>query len=76
MTQPSPAEIKYEMEHVADNRAPELVAALAVNFTLAAIALILRLVSRYVSKSRLLADDLTCIAAMVEILQHRRGDCD
>ena len=69
MPQITQAEIQYEMQHVQDNRGPQLVAALAVNFTLAAIAVLLRLGSRYISRSRLLADDCTCIAAMVRMMR-------
>ena len=48
-------------EHISDNRGPQLKAALAVNFALACVAVILRLGSRYISKSKLLADDYNII---------------
>lgn len=67
MPLPSLAEILYEKEHITDNRAPELVAALAVNFALACIAVILRLASRYISKSTLQADDHNVLAALVRV---------
>ena len=67
MPLPTPQDLLYMKEHITDDRGPQLKAALAVNFALACIAVILRLASRYISKSPLLADDYNVIVAMVRM---------
>lgn len=65
MPQPSPSEIKYEYEHLQDNRGQEMVVAYVINIALAYVAVILRLASRRLSKAALQADDYTVIFALV-----------
>lgn len=69
---PSPAEIEDMYLHIKDNRGPEVVAATAITFALATIAVILRLIARRISKAILLADDWTILAAWVRMENSRK----
>ena len=52
-----PAELEYIVEHKGDNRGPVALAAIIVVQVIAAIAVVLRLIARCVSKQTLKADD-------------------
>ena len=60
---PTSAEVEYIYAHINDNRGPEVVAGVVATFTLATIAMILRLAARRTSKLILQADDWTIAAA-------------
>ena len=61
----SPAEIKYETEHIHDNRGPDIVISSAVCIALATAAVCLRLLARRLSRAAVLADDYMMIFALV-----------
>lgn len=61
----SPTEIEYELAHIHDNRAPDLVISAAICIVLAITAVVLRLLARRLSKARILADDYMIIFALV-----------
>lgn len=61
----SPTEIEYELAHIHDNRAPDLVISAAICIVLAITAVVLRLLARRLSKVRILADDYMIIFALV-----------
>ena len=64
---PSAAEVEYMYAHANDDRGPDVIAGTTATFTLATIAVILRLIARRISKSVLRADDWTILAAWVRI---------
>ncbi|CAD6572261.1 MAG: hypothetical protein ASARMPRED_005213 [Alectoria sarmentosa] len=61
----SPAEIEYELAHVHDNRAPNIVISTAICIALAITAVLMRLLARRLSKSRILADDYMIFFALI-----------
>ena len=67
MAQLSPAEIQYEVEHIRQNRAPDIIASYVTCLSLACIAVVLRLVARRISRASLQVDDMTIVAALVRI---------
>lgn len=67
----SPTEIEYEVAHIHDNRAPDLIISAALCIALAITAVILRLLARRLSKARILADDYMIIFSLVS----RQRDC-
>ena len=67
----SPAEIKYELAHIHDNRASNIVISSVICISLATIAVILRLFARRLSKAKILADDYMMIFALVPILSNQ-----
>ena len=56
--------IQYQEEHINDNKKPSLIAASAICLSAAYIAVSLRLVSRYVARNALGADDYTILIAL------------
>ena len=67
MAQLSPAEIQYEVEHIHQNRAPDIIASYVTCLSLACIAVVLRFVARRISRASLQADDMTILAALVRL---------
>lgn len=67
MAQLSPAEIQYELEHIRQDRAPNIIASYAICLSLACIAVVLRFVARRISRASLQADDFTVAIALVRI---------
>ncbi len=61
----SPAEIKYELAHIHESRAPNIVISSTICISLAITAVILRLLARRLSKVKILADDYMMIFALV-----------
>lgn len=59
-----PSAIQYQEEHINDNDKPSLIAASAICLSAAYIAVSLRLVSRYVARNALGADDYTILIAL------------
>jgi len=68
---PSPAEVLYEQQHITDNRAPTVIAADVVCFSLACIAVCMRLASRRIAKIKYMADDWLIIGALVCSSHHQ-----
>ena len=60
-----PAEIKYELAHIRDDRASNIVVSSVICISLATIAVMLRLLARRLSKAKILADDYMMIFALV-----------
>ncbi|KAF6240945.1 hypothetical protein HO173_000738 [Letharia columbiana] len=65
MAQLSPTEIQYELEHIHQDRAPDIIASYAICLSLACIAVVLRFVARRTSRASLQADDLTVFIALL-----------
>lgn len=61
----SPTEIKYELSHIHDTRAPNIIVSAAICIFLAMTAVLLRLLARHLSKSKILSDDYMMIFALV-----------
>lgn len=65
MTAPSPAEIHYQMEHIHESKASNIIASHVICFVLACIAVVLRFISRRIGKNAIQADDWFIVAALV-----------
>ena len=66
----SDAEIAYQAAHTHDTKGPSIIAANAVLAVLATMAVTLRFVVRWHTKSRLKADDYTIFLAWVYLGSH------
>ena len=64
-TLPTPAEIKYQEMHISDNAAPSIIAANAICYSIACIAIALRFLSRRVAHIKYEADDWLVVAGLV-----------
>ena len=63
---PSPSEAQYQLAHTSDNQSSQILVSHYICLPLATIAVVLRLLSRYLSKAaRLQADDYIIVAAWV-----------
>lgn len=62
---PTQAEVEYMYAHIDDDRGPDMIAGTVSAFTFATIAIILRLIARWISGSVLQADDWTILVAWV-----------
>ena len=63
---PSPSEAQYQLAHNSDNRSSQILISHYICLPLATIAVLLRLISRYLCKAgRLQADDYLVISAWV-----------
>ena len=60
-----PDELRYQLEHIHDNKAPGVIASLVICFTLACTAVLLRFISRRMCKAGIGSDDYTILAALV-----------
>ncbi len=60
----TPSEIEYQLAHVNDDRASDIVISHAVVLPLAVIAVFFRFISRRLCKARIEADDYMIIAAL------------
>ena len=65
MAAPTPAEIKYQIEHIHENRSPDIIASHVICFALACIAVTMRFISRRIGKNAVRADDWLIVAALV-----------
>ena len=65
---PSPAEISYEQQHVDESKVANLIVSDVVCFTLAVVAVCMRLASRRIARIKFMADDWLIIGALVETL--------
>ncbi|KAL9607133.1 MAG: hypothetical protein Q9167_007926 [Letrouitia subvulpina] len=59
------ADIKYQIAHIRDDRSQDIIVSHGICITLAAIAIILRFISRKLGKVRIGADDWMIVAAFV-----------
>ena len=72
---PTPAEIIHQEKHISDDKIPNIIAANAICFPIACIAVLLRFVSRRMSKIKYEADDWLIIAGLVRLFpSHRTFD--
>lgn len=62
---PTPAEIEEQEMHISDNMGPTIIAANAVCFTIACIAVVLRFQARRMAKIRYEADDWLILVGLV-----------
>lgn len=67
MTQLSPSDIQYQLDHLHDSRVHELLVAQIICFVLAVTAVILRLASRRLSKVPVQFDDYMTLMALVTL---------
>lgn len=61
------SEVLYELNHIHDDRRPDLICALTTTAILAYLCVALRLLSRKVGKSSLQADDFWIVLSLVSI---------
>ena len=71
-TVPTPAEVKYQQEHIEENRVANLIAANAACLTLAFIFVGLRFYSRWMRRIKCEADDWLVVAGLVSCV--RKGE--
>ena len=71
----SPSEISYQESHVGENRSVEIITASAICLTAAYVAVVLRFVSRRLSKTALEGDDYTIMIALVSICRRVHVIC-
>lgn len=66
MAKPSPSDIQYQLEHLHDNKIPQLLVSQITCFVLAITAVILRLVSRRLNQASIQSDDYMILIALVK----------
>ncbi|KAL8637525.1 MAG: hypothetical protein Q9228_005210 [Teloschistes exilis] len=64
MAVPSPADIEYQHAHIHDDRSKDIIAALATTLGFAIITVVLRFISRHITRASLAGDDWTIVAAL------------
>lgn len=64
-TMPTPAEILEQEMHISDDRGPNIIAANAICFTIACVAVVLRFLARRRAMVRYEADDWLILAGLV-----------
>ncbi|KAI4087818.1 MAG: hypothetical protein L6R37_008278 [Teloschistes peruensis] len=64
MAVPSPADIEYQHAHIHDDRSKDIIAALTTTLGFAIITVVLRFVSRHITRAPLAGDDWTIVAAL------------
>ncbi|KAL9576500.1 MAG: hypothetical protein Q9212_007046 [Teloschistes hypoglaucus] len=62
----SPAAIAYQRAHIHDDRSKDIIAALGVTLGFAIITVVLRFLSRHITRAPLAGDDWTIVAALVD----------
>lgn len=62
---PTPAQIQYMQAHIADNKQPDLIAAITICITLAYLAVAARFGARWRVRMPLMADDWWILVALV-----------
>lgn len=67
MALPNAEEIQYQEEHIHDDRSGNIVTSHAICIAIAAIAVLLRLISRRMCKASIQADDWMIIVALVRL---------
>ena len=67
-TIPTPAEIQEQEMHISDDATPSIIAATAVCYTIACVAIALRFLSRRMAKIKYEADDWLVVAGLVRHL--------
>ena len=68
MAKLSPSDIQYQLEHLQDNKIPEILGYQIICFILAIIAVILRQVSRRLIRASTQSDDYIILIALVKKL--------
>jgi len=67
MEGPTPADIQYQKDHINDTNAPAVLTACIICFTLAVIAVFLRVLSRRMAAASLGKDDYMIFTALVSV---------
>ena len=70
---PTPAEILYQEKHISDNEVPNIIATNAICFPIACTAVLLRFISRRMSKIKYEADDWLIVAGLVRLSPFHRA---
>ncbi|KAI4234895.1 MAG: hypothetical protein LQ352_008145 [Teloschistes flavicans] len=65
MAGPSPTDREYQLAHIRDDRSTEIIVAFAVTLGFAIITVLLRFVSRHLTRAPLGGDDWTIVAALI-----------
>ncbi|KAL8819662.1 MAG: hypothetical protein Q9223_001958 [Gallowayella weberi] len=65
MALPTPKELQYQLDHVHDDRAKDIVVSNSICISLAALAVVLRFSARRLSKAKVGADDYMITAALL-----------
>lgn len=74
MAIPTPEEIQYQEEHVHDDRSGNIVTSHAICISIAAIAVLLRLIARRMCKASIQADDWMIMVALVRFCRALRAE--
>lgn len=64
-----PAVVQYQLEHIHDDRSKEIISALYVTLGFAIITVVLRFVSRHITRARLDWDDWIIVFGLVCALE-------
>lgn len=64
---PTPTEVLYQEKHISDNQVPNIIATNAICFPIACAAVLLRFISRRISKIKYEADDWLIVAGLVRL---------
>ena len=71
----SPSDVQYQKAHIDDNKSAGIIAACAICLTAAYSAVVLRFVSRRLSRTSLEADDYFIVTALVGRASQPPGRC-
>ncbi|KAL8708700.1 MAG: hypothetical protein Q9220_006425 [cf. Caloplaca sp. 1 TL-2023] len=70
MAAPSPAEIQYQSQHIADDTSDQIISALGVCIGFAIISVLLRFVARHITRAPLGGDDWTIVLGLMCAIGH------
>ena len=65
MAGPTPAQIEYQLQHIQDDRSDEIIAAFGVCLGIATITVLLRFVTRHLTRAPLKGDDWAVVFGLV-----------
>ncbi|KAI4219043.1 MAG: hypothetical protein L6R36_008598 [Xanthoria steineri] len=70
MAAPTPEQIRYQLQHIQDDRSDEIITALGICLAFAIITVLLRFVARHLTRAPLGADDWTILFGLVCAIGH------
>ncbi|KAL8855422.1 MAG: hypothetical protein Q9178_007934 [Gyalolechia marmorata] len=73
MAGPTPAQIEYQLQHIQDDRSNEIIAAFGVCLGFAIITVLLRFVSRHLTRAPLKGDDWAVVFGLICAIGHVVG---